>query len=85
MIRSNRIDYPDCWAFFEEHARNMQGELEEKIGKYRVSKPDKSGLFIYANCPKELWWKLHAEWYKISIESPSLYGTMQYITQNLNH
>lgn len=79
---SNRINYPECWAFFEEHARNMEGEPEEKFGKYRVPKPDKSGDFFYHDRVEILFQILKDFWYRPNINSPSLYGKIQYIADN---
>lgn len=78
---SNRKKHPEAWAFFEEHARNIEGEDVGKIAKYRVPKPDKSGDFIYSNCPANLFSLFIAEWYKPSLESPSVIGKVQYIVE----
>lgn len=78
---SNRIRFPECWKFFEEQARNMEGLPESKNGKYRVPYPDKSGRFIYHNEIEVLFQLLKHEWYKPQLNSPSIYGKIQYITQ----
>ena len=82
---SNSKLYPECWAFFIEYARNMTGTEFEQQGKYRVPMPDESGNFLYADHPGELFCMLKEEFYKPSIKSPSVYGKIQYIVQNLNH
>ena len=79
---SNRTKYPYCWLFFEEHARNMEGEKEETLGKYRVPRPDQSGEFLYHDRIEILFQLLKEEWYKIDINSPSAYGKIQYIVNN---
>jgi hypothetical protein len=79
---SNRIKHPELWAFFEEHARNMEGEKESCNGKYRVPMPDMSGHFIYADCIVLLFIKLRHEWYKPRHNSPSVYGRIQFIVDN---
>jgi len=60
----------------------MEGTEELAKGKYRVPTPDKSGRFIYADCPALLFTKLKHEWYKPRVDSPSVYGRVQYIVSN---
>jgi len=79
LTTSNKVKYPECWIFFVEQARNMEGEPESKMGKYRVPKPDGSGEFIYHNKIEILFQLLKEEWYKPSLESPSAYGKIQFI------
>lgn len=81
-VMSNKTKYPECWAFFEKHARNMEGTPEEGIGKYRVPKPDMSGDFLYHDKVEVLFQLLKDFWYKLSVDSPSVYGKIQYITSN---
>ena len=81
--KTNEELYPECWKFFIEFARNITQEEDIKhLGKYRISAPDMSGRFIYANCPGVLFSKLKDEFYKPSLESPSVYGKIQYIVNN---
>lgn len=79
---SNAIKYPEAWKFFIEHARNMEDEIESEHGKYRIPIPDRSGNFIYADCPGVLFLLFKEEFYKPRLESPSLYGKIQYIADN---
>jgi hypothetical protein len=81
--KSNRELYPEAWNFFEEQARNIMEEpdLIHK-GNYRIPKPDRSGNFIYADSPEILWSKFIESWYKVDINSESVYGKIQYIVQN---
>jgi hypothetical protein len=81
-MRRNSEIYPECWDFFIKHARNISGEEEAKIGKYRVPKPDMSGKFIYHDRVEMLFQLLKDEFYKINPKSPSVYGRIQYIVQN---
>jgi len=79
----NSEKYPEAWAFFIEHARNISEEPEvNHHGKYSVPMPDKSGRFLYADCPGLLFTKFNEEFYKISLDSPSVYGKIQYIVEN---
>ena len=75
---SNKIKYPDCWAFFEEHARN-QGD------HYTVPKPDMSGDFLRHKRVEILFQILLQEFYKPNVKSASLYGTIQGITTRFAH
>jgi len=82
----NKEAYPECWAFFIEHARNLEDEPDytpEK--KYSVPCPDMSGRFIYANDTPLLWKKLFSEFYIPGINSPSVYGKIQHIVDHFNH
>lgn len=79
---SNKEAYPECWEFFIEQARNLENEPDytpEK--KYSVPYPDRSGRFIYADDTPLLFRKLLNEFYKPSLDSPSVYGKIQYIVQ----
>jgi hypothetical protein len=83
MIKTNKELYPECWEFFIEFARNITEENDIKhLGNYRISTPDRSGSFIYANCPRVLFNKLKEEFYKQSLDSLSVYGKIQYIVDN---
>lgn len=80
--KSNAELFPEAWQFFIDFARNITGEDDIKhLGDYRISDPrDLSGnTFIYANCPRDLFNKLRDIWYTPSLESPSVYGKIQYI------
>lgn len=80
--KTNKELYPECWKFFIKHARNLENEPDytpEK--KYSVPWPDMSGRFIYANDTPLLWRKLFIEFYKPEINSPSVYGKIQYIVE----
>lgn len=81
-MMSNAEKYPECWEFFIEHARNMEGEPEAKIAKYRIPKPDHSGEFIHDNCPGKLFEKFKNFWYQDNLNSMSIYGKIQYIVNN---
>ena len=55
MTNSER--YPEAWAIFVEHARNIQGL---NLGAdYEISHPDRSGRFIQANSPEMLFFKFN--------------------------
>ena len=81
---SNAIKHPEEWAFYLEQARNIMEEpgLCER-GNYRIPRPDKSGHFIYANSPEELWVKFMFAWNDpgSGLNSPSVYGKIQYIVE----
>lgn len=79
---SNKIKYPEAWEFFMEHARNMEDEEECKWGKYRIPVPDMSGNFIYSDDVGVLFLMFKEEFYKPQLNSLSLYGKIQYITDN---
>jgi hypothetical protein len=83
--KTNSEAYPECWAFFIEHARNMENTTEVKFGKYRVPKPDRSGDFLYNDKVEELFKDLKYEWYKPGLESPSVHGKIQYIVEHFSH
>ena len=79
----NSEAYPECWAFFIEHARNLEEEPDytpEK--KYSVPYPDMSGRFIYADDTPLLWRRLFSAFYEVRLDSPSVYGKIQYIVRN---
>lgn len=79
----NSKKYPEAWEFFIEHARNIENEPDiSHLGKYRIPKPDRSGKFLYANNPGLLFIKLKNTFYNIDINSPSVYGKIQYIVNN---
>ena len=83
--RSNKELFPEAWAFFIEHTRNLEYEADyvpEK--KYSVPWPDMSGRFIYANDTPLLFRRLVAVFYKPSLNSPSVYGKIQYQVHNFN-
>jgi hypothetical protein len=78
MCNSKR--HPEAWAFFIEHARNIQGEPDiNHLGKYRIPVPDRSGNFIYADDTGILWSKFIEKWYEANLDSPSVYGIIQYV------
>lgn len=79
---SNKDLFPECWEFFIDFARNITEEDDIKhLGNYRISAPDMSGRFIYADDPGVLFNKLRKEFYKPSLDSPSVYGKIQYIVE----
>lgn len=78
---SNAIMYPEAWPIFLENARNMEDEEESIHGKYRIPNPDMSGNFIYADCPRILFYRFKEEFYKPRLNSPSVYGKIQYIVR----
>lgn len=79
---SNSEAYPECWAFFIEHARNLEDEPDYTPNKkYSAPWPDMSGRFIYANDTPLLWRRLFFEFYKPGPNSPSVYGKIQYIVK----
>lgn len=55
---------------------------ESEFGKYRISRPDRSGDFIYADCPDILFANFKNVFYRPSLNSESVYGKIQYIVQN---
>jgi hypothetical protein len=84
--KSNEELFPECWAFFIEHARNLENEPDYTPDKkYSVPWPDMSGRFIYADDTPLLFRRLLAEFYKPSLNSPSVYGKIQYIVEHFNH
>jgi len=78
-MANNSKEHPEAWAFYIENARNISKESDLKgLGKYRI--PDPIGEdFIYANDVTELWAKFIQRWYEPNLNSPSIYGTIQYI------
>jgi len=80
-MQPNSEKYPEAWAFFIEHTRNIMG-LPQFTMNYRVPKPDMSGDFIYSNDVGMLFYLFRQEFYKPSINSHSLYGKIQYVVQN---
>lgn len=83
--KTNSELFPEAWKFFIDFARNITKEDDIKhLGNYRISDPrDLSGnTFIYANCPRELFNKLKDAWYSESLDSPSIYGKIQFIVNN---
>lgn len=81
--KKNSELHPEAWAFYIEQARNITGEPElVSLGNYRIPIPDQSGNFIYADEIEQLWPQFIREWYKISLDSPSVYGKIQYIVNN---
>ena len=80
--KTNKELYPECWEFFISFARNITQEEDiNHLGNYRISIPNKGSVFLYADCPRVLFRKLHNEWYKPQIDSPSVYGKIQYIVE----
>lgn len=81
---SNSEKHPEAWAFFIEYARNMEGTEFVGKGKYRIPYPSPNSAltFIYANDPGLLWMKFIRAWYEERIDSPSVYGKIQYIVNN---
>jgi hypothetical protein len=82
MAVSNKIKYPQAWAFYIEHARNMMEEEDCKYN-YRIPKPNMSGDFIYADKVEHLWSMFIRAWHdpRDGLNSPSLYGKIQYIVE----
>ena len=76
---SNKEKYPEAWAFYVEHARNMMEENYEF--NYRIPIPDLSGNFINADTPEQLWSRFIRSWFntKQGLNSPSIYEKIQYI------
>lgn len=82
-MTSNAVRHPDTWNFYREEARNIMEEPDLcHLGNYRIPVPDKSGNFIYANEVTELWRLFILAWYRPALNSPSVYGRIQYIVQN---
>ncbi len=81
---NNSEKHPEAWAFFIEHARNMEGTEFEEQGKYRIPYPSLTRpiRFIYADDSGYLWGKFIRTWYEERLDSPSIYGRIQYI---VNH
>ena len=77
-MESNSKKYPEAWAFFIEHARNIKGCEDESLGLYRVPHPTEE-ICLYSNHIGELFLKLKAVFYEPSLDSPSVYGKVQYI------
>ncbi len=78
----NSEKHPEAWKFYIKHARNMEGEEEEKIGKYRIPRPDRSGEFIYSECVEGLWRKFIEAWYTPDLNSECVRSKIQYIVNN---
>jgi hypothetical protein len=84
--QSNSELYPEAWNFFIDQARNIMNEpILSAVANYRIPVPDKSGEFIYADSPEMLWARFVKKFYEPNFNSPSVYGKIQYIVQNLNH
>jgi len=85
-MKSNQELYPECWEFFINFARNITQEDDiSHLGNYRISHPDMSGKFIYTNDPGILFIKLKNEFYKPSLNSISVYGKIQAITEKFSN
>lgn len=84
MKISNADKYPEAWKFFIEHARNIENEKDLPNYKYRIPTPDMSGNFIYHDHPGNLFHLFREEFYKPRLNSPSLYGKIQYIVNTFN-
>ena len=81
--RSNAVKYPEAWAFYKEHARNISEEPHlNHLGNYRIPEPNQSGDFIYADTVEDLWISFLRKWYEPNIKSESLYGKIQYIVEH---
>jgi hypothetical protein len=80
-MEPNSKKYPEAWSFFIKHARNMENTDDEKLGKYRIPKPDMSGDFIYNDRVEMLFQVFKNEFYKPNLESPSVYVKIQYIVE----
>lgn len=83
---SNKDKYPEAWNFYVREARNIQEESDlNRLGNYRIPKPDKSGKFIYAETIEQLWSRFIIIWHTItSLNAPTCRGKIQYITQVFN-
>ena len=81
---SNSERYPEAWAFYIEHARNMGGTEFEIDGKYRIPVPDmKTPIeYIHTDTVEMLWSQFISRWYREDLNSPSLHGKIQYIVNN---
>lgn len=77
----NSKQHPEAWAFYIEHARNIEDE-DSLPGKYRIPKPNRSGDFIYADSVEKLWAKFIQAWYNPDLNSESIRGKIQYIARN---
>lgn len=76
----NSEAHPEAWRFYTKQARNIEQEEDiNHLGNYRIPVPDQSGSFIYAQNVEELWSKFIQSWYKWDLNSPSVYGKIQYI------
>jgi hypothetical protein len=78
----NSIQHPDAWKFWLEQCRNITEEPEINArGKYmyRIPVPDRSGNFLYGETLYHMWNIFIETWYRPSLESPSVYGKIQYI------
>lgn len=82
-MRNNAKECPEAWEFFIEHARNIMDAPEvNHLGNYSVPIPDGSGNFFYSDCPGKLFHIFAKKFYEIRLDSPSVYGKIQYIVQN---
>jgi hypothetical protein len=82
----NSEKHPEAWKFFVKQARNIENEPAiNHLGKYRIPTPNRSGNFLYANDPADLWKIFIVEWCKVDMNSESLYGKIQYIVTKFNH
>lgn len=81
MIRNSK-KHPEAWDFYIKYARNIKDESDlVHLGNYRISVPDMSGNFIYADRVEDLWKRFISSWYEVRIDSPSVYGKIQYIVE----
>jgi hypothetical protein len=78
---ANSKKYPEAWKRFVEDARNIEGHKDSVNGKYCIHHPTKSE-FIYSDDPAELFIKFKNAFYAENINSPSVYGKIQYIVNN---
>ncbi len=78
----NSKKYPEVWKVFARDARNISMTEEGKMfGNYVIHHPTKDE-WIYSNDVGMLFWKFKEAWYEPSLNSPSVYGKIQYIADN---
>jgi hypothetical protein len=85
---SNSIKHPEEWAFWIEQARNITEEPTlVHLGNYRIPRPDMSGSFLYADTVERLWIDFMYSWNDpgSGLNSPSVYGKIQYIVEKFSH
>lgn len=85
---SNSIKHPEAWKFWVNQCRNITEEPElYKLGMYRIPVPDQSGNFLYGKTLYHMWHLFISAWYepKLGLNSPSVYGKIQYIVETFNH
>jgi hypothetical protein len=62
----NAKEYPEAWKIFIDCARKWESDDKNKKNKwvYGIPNPDSKNLYIYSDCPGELFKKFREIFYK---------------------